>query len=1016
MATSELQYVISAKDEASRVLTGVGNSLGTLGLHTDSVNKKMLVMGGASVAAGALLLKGVASAVGAASEFEDRMTEIWTLMDGASKKTIDDLGNRILDLSTKVPQSAAQLAEGLYWVTSAGFSGAKGMEVLTEAAKLAVASLSDTGTTTDVLSKTLNAYGMTSSDVGKVSDIMFTTVAQGMTRMSDLAPAWTMVAGLAATAGIKVTELGAAFATMTRQGLPVNVAGTALRGVISNLLGPSDALKQVWAGLSDKTLQVALQQEGLTGVMGKLQGYFGVQTKDLKACADAAGDDEQQFLDLAEAKGLVSTKMKEMFPNVRGLIGMLTLMANGGKTYTEMLDKMNGSQGATGRAFAKMSGTVSNQWKLVKNAFSKFLIEVGSVLLPVVGKIVGGLRDFALWLSKLPGPVKTFIAAFAAIGGIALVLGGLGTIAAGLRLRLASMAGAAVGGLKSLGNAAVNAVKWFGKLFTSGGPIAGMFSKIGSSATSASAQAARAGGDFSSLGAEVGATGGGFGLMAGGIAVGVAALVAGAAITWKCWSDQKKLEEQLRKSTKAAYEMVPSYNKLVQQTGSLTVGSDEWKASLGKQEAAAKKMSAATGGLGSSYDSLGNIMTVNVGYIQASQKANDKLTASQAENSAERVKAVGDIGASLGVYDKASKALGEQGKANDTMLNSMRNGKATVADYVKAQLDTANAVKSVKEAYNQLSDAISGVSTKLKAQGLSALTTSDVTGMIKVLNDARPEFKLQGMQMFQQIVDAEKSAHPEIVDQLQGTEDDMMQRIRDSKPGELTRDKMIQMLTEIGSAHGLSSAQIGMMINDWHLSITGWTAGQDTQTKMTELEAAIKQSTSPADMAQIASEVKQNWGNMTLADKSAVLKIIADASDVKRVWGLIQGPLQNFGALHTGGMVERLHTGGLKSHEVPTILQLGEYVLQPSAVQSLGTDLLDSMNSYGAKALYKVSDKMVTSGMVAGSRSSSTDNSKSVHINTLNVYEAKDADSIFEEIDRKANRVNARKKISKENW
>lgn len=66
---------------------------------------------------------------------------------------------------------------------------------------------------------------------------------------------------------------------------------------------------------------------------------------------------------------------------------------------------------------------------------------------------------------------------------------------------------------------------------------------------------------------------------------------------------------------------------------------------------------------------------------------------------------------------------------------------------------------------------------------------------------------------------------------------------------------------------------------------------------------------------------------------------------VRAVLQDIRARQAGYTSYHTGGFV-----GDLKSDEVPAVLQKGEYVIRRSAVASLGTDFLDSIN--GANAMF----------------------------------------------------------------
>jgi phage-related protein len=424
MAIRELQYIISAKDNVSRVFGDVGIALGAIGITSEKVSKAMVGAGVVAVAFGAVMAKAFMGAVSAAAEFETGLHEVWTLMD-TGKGSLDAMQQGLFDLSAEVPQTLGQLTEGLYWITSAGYRGADAMNILSAAAKLAVSTLSETGVTTDILIKTLDAFTLKASEAGRVADIMFTTVKLGVTRMSELAGPWGAIIGMASMAGIKVQELGAAFATMTRMGLATNLAGTAIRGFINGVIGPSEYLTQVWGGLTDKTIQATLAQEGMTGIISRLGDYLGITSEEVQQLVLAENSDVEISDELAMKKGKVSEELKKLFPNLRGMVGVMALLADGGANWSSVLDQVWNSMGANEKAFGKMMDTFQNKWALAKNAFDRLKITIGQGVLPVMSALADGVTKIGNALNKLPQGVKSFIGAFLGIGAIVLLITGL---------------------------------------------------------------------------------------------------------------------------------------------------------------------------------------------------------------------------------------------------------------------------------------------------------------------------------------------------------------------------------------------------------------------------------------------------------------------------------------------------------------------------------------------------------------------------------------------------------------
>jgi len=425
MAFRELQYFISLKDNVSRGLGDAGIAFAALGKDVAKVNKAMIGVGVASLLMGAALVKSFAGIMSAAANWETQMHEIWTLMDTEPKKALDGIQESLFALSARVPQSLEALADGLYWVMSSGYKGAEAISVLEQSAMLAVATLADTETAARVLVGTMQAFALGASEATRVSDILFKTIEIGIVNMEELAGPWGALIGVAGMTGVTIEEVGAAFATLTREGLNSARSGTAIMGMMNNIMGATPALVKAWSTVSSETIQVTLAQEGLTGVVSKLDKLLGGQTLELIEVANAAGDDEEAFEALAKAKGLVTTELKEMFPNLRGLVGFMGLLANGGVLWKMSLEEMATATGATRKAYEKMMDTFQSKWQLAKNAFNRLKISVGQGILPLFSALADIFAKVGNALDKLPQPIKNILGALIGISGLVLIFGGL---------------------------------------------------------------------------------------------------------------------------------------------------------------------------------------------------------------------------------------------------------------------------------------------------------------------------------------------------------------------------------------------------------------------------------------------------------------------------------------------------------------------------------------------------------------------------------------------------------------
>lgn len=374
----------------------------------------------------------LAGAVKEAAGFDRAMHNVASL-GNESASMMRRLSDETLSMSKRLPQSAEQLAEGLYDIESSGFEGAGALKVLNASAEAASAGLSTTETAARAVTGALNAYGMGADKAQDVSDILFQAVNLGVVSFEELAQGMGDWVSTAAAAGVSLRDASAAMATITLAGIPAAEAGTALNRVIQSFVKPSDAMAATMQNLGISLADLKNPSIGLTGVMEKLR--------------------------VATGGNIVAASA--LFPEIRSLKGALALWANEGQNAKRVLDGMADSSGATKRAFDEQMRSFSAQITLLKNNAEAFAITVGLKLIPVLqegGRIIGrvlveagralrpvweDLVDTAKHLGGMLGDVARFAAPAARALGLlagAAVVGALRAVAATLSAITATLA------------------------------------------------------------------------------------------------------------------------------------------------------------------------------------------------------------------------------------------------------------------------------------------------------------------------------------------------------------------------------------------------------------------------------------------------------------------------------------------------------------------------------------------------------------------------------------------------
>ncbi len=366
----------------------------------------------------------------AASDFEASMTKIETLV-GRTAEEVEMLQEEVLGLSGSTARAPKELADAMFFITSAGLPAAEAVETLEYAAKAAAIGLGKTESVADAVTNAINGYGKENISASLATDILAKTVEQGKASAESLAPTFGKLIPMAAELGIEFDQVGGGLAYMTRSSGDAAMSATQLGQVMRTVLKPSQQANEVLQniGYSSEQLRADVEDDllgALVGLREKLEGS--------------------------------GYEMSNVFENARALIGALSLTARGGEDAAEVFAAMEDSAGKVDTAFARVQET--SQFKLQQSMASlkTALVDVGNVLIPILVPVLKTMADIIGAIAKafagLDGPIKKVTLAFL---GLAAAAGPLTTMGGKVAAGFASMgpaatrAGAAVGPKKGFG-------------------------------------------------------------------------------------------------------------------------------------------------------------------------------------------------------------------------------------------------------------------------------------------------------------------------------------------------------------------------------------------------------------------------------------------------------------------------------------------------------------------------------------------------------------------------------------
>jgi len=347
------------------------------------------------------------------ADFDKQMAMVSTMLD-KPEEHMQRFTEGIRKMSVRFGEDTGALAKGLYDILSASVAPEHALRVLEATMRAARGGITDAATATQAIINVLNAFHIPASRAGEVADMLFTTVRRGVLTFEEMAQSVVMVTATAAAAGLSMDDMGAAIATMTRNGLKADMAAVALQNILKEFLDPSKQGAALAKKYGIELSTMGLKADGLLCIMKKLSA-------------------------------LPADVIAKIFPNIRGLRGIYALRGDVAGLAKD-LDMMRNKAGATDTAFGKMDRTLSASFAKLWQSLKLVSSAIGEAIAPTLQKWMGDLTkilgNVARWISQNKQLVVSFMKWVAIIGAVgaaliglagaatlaSVVIGGLGTI------------------------------------------------------------------------------------------------------------------------------------------------------------------------------------------------------------------------------------------------------------------------------------------------------------------------------------------------------------------------------------------------------------------------------------------------------------------------------------------------------------------------------------------------------------------------------------------------------------
>lgn len=228
----------------SQIKPGIAKAFDSISKQLDSASRSLKSAGRGLTLGITAPIVGAGAAVGKfATDFDAAMTKSTAIMSGLSKEMKDKMAKTAIEVSKTGTASASQLAEGYFFLASAGLDAAQSIGALPVVARFAQAGAFDLALATDLLTDAQSALGLSSKDTAENMENM-TRLGNVLVKANTMANASVLQfsesltnKGAASLRGMgKGMEEGVAvLAAFADQGRKGRIAGEALSIILAQL-------------------------------------------------------------------------------------------------------------------------------------------------------------------------------------------------------------------------------------------------------------------------------------------------------------------------------------------------------------------------------------------------------------------------------------------------------------------------------------------------------------------------------------------------------------------------------------------------------------------------------------------------------------------------------------------------------------------------------------------------------------------------------------------------------------
>lgn len=304
------------------------------------------------------------------SQFEAGMSKVGAI-SGASAEDIEKLTAKAEEMGATTKFTAYESSEAFEYMAMAGWKTEEMLGGIEGVLSLAAASGADLGTTSDIVTDAMTAFGLSANNAGHFADVLAAASSNANTNVTMMGETFKYVAPVAGAMKYSIEDTAEAIGLMANAGIKSTQSGTALRSIITRLSTDAGASKNSLGALGTLTEELGVQffnTDGSARALGDVLAETRIKWQDLTA--------EQQ------------TSYGKTIAGTNALSGWLALMNAAPEDVNKLSGAIRNCDGAATDMSTTMMDNLQGDMTLFSSAVDGAKIRLAKELNPAMRDVV----------------------------------------------------------------------------------------------------------------------------------------------------------------------------------------------------------------------------------------------------------------------------------------------------------------------------------------------------------------------------------------------------------------------------------------------------------------------------------------------------------------------------------------------------------------------------------------------------------------------------------------------------